>query len=133
MQCLPKNAAQRRYTLRFIPATILYIAFLLLAKIVFRHHPVGWVQYAVAVLPALPIIGMMAIVGLYLMEEPDEFEKTVMVQSMLWSIAGTLSLTTVWGFLETFVHVEHLDSYMSFPIFWVFVALVTPIIRWRYR
>ena len=133
MQCLPQNAAQRRYVLRFIPATILYVGLLLLAKIAFRHHLSNWMQYVVAVLPALPIIGMMAIVGIYLGEETDEFEKTVMVQSMLWSIAGTLAVMTVWGFLETFVHVEHLDDYMSFPMFWVFVALVTPIIRRRYR
>jgi hypothetical protein len=134
MFCVPKSPAIKRYTSRFTVVMVVYVVFILLVAWAFKsYHPKGLIAYALAVLPALPIIGMLVVVGLYLAEEKDEFIRNLQVQSMLWGIGGTLAVTTVWGFLEDFAHVPHMDLFLVFPIFWFFVGVSTPIVRRRYR
>lgn len=134
MFCLPKNSAARRYLYRFFTAMAFYIVFLVTAVWAFsRYHLTGALAYLLAVLPALPIVAMVVVVGLYLAEEKDEFQRTVLVQSLLWGIGATLSVTTVWGFLENFVQVPHLDLYLVFPLFWFFVGISTGPLKAKYK
>jgi hypothetical protein len=129
-----ERPAVKKYLYRFAPMMGLYVIFLFIAVWVFsRHHPTGLLAYALAVLPSLPIVGAIVVIGLYLGEEKDEFQRTVLIQSMLWAIGTTLSVTTVWGFLEDFVHVRHLDLFLLFPLFWFLVGAITPILKARYK
>jgi hypothetical protein len=133
MICLT-NFSVRRYTYRFLGMMLIYVVFLFLAVWGFKHwHVTGGLAYLLAILPSLPIIGGMVVIGLYLTEEKDEFQRTVLIQSMIWSIGATLSVTTVWGGLENFVHAPHLDLYMVFPLFWFLVGVFTPFLKARYR
>ncbi len=89
MLCMPMSKAGRRYTYRLAPTMALYVIFLFIAQWTFHHlHPSGIIVYLLAVLPALPLVGSLAIVGLYIAEESDEFERSIIVQSMLWGLAG---------------------------------------------
>jgi hypothetical protein len=134
MNCLPQNKAQRRYMARFFPTMALYVACLFFITWLFKHHPpTGPTAYILAALPSLPIIGVLAIIGLYIAEETDEFERSIVIQSQLWGIAGTLAITSFWGFLEMFVPVPHLPAYLTAVIYWTCVGIATPIIRLRYR
>lgn len=134
MNCMPNNPATRRYVRRFAPTMSLYVVFILLAAWVFKHHHlIGPAAYLLALLPALPIIGIIVIVGLYLAEEKDEFQRNLLIQSMIWSIGATLAITTVWGFLETFAGTPHIDLYFVFPLFWFFVGVSTALLKLRYR
>ena len=134
MNCLPKNTATRRYTVRALCAMSLYVAFLSTAVWLFKHHPpTGAPAYILALLPALPIVAMIIIVGVYLAEEQDEFQRNVLIQSMLWSIGITLAITTVWGFLENFGNTPHLQPFLIFPMFWFIVGVSTPILKVQYR
>jgi hypothetical protein len=65
--------------------------------------------------------------------EPDEFARSLMVQSMLWGLGVTLSVTTVWGFMENFAAAPHLDLYLVFPLFMIAFGLAQPLVRARYR
>ena len=67
--------------------------------------------YLAAVLPALPIIGIFAAIGRYLVEEHDEYVRMLMVRQTLWASAFALSVATVWGFLESFDMVGHVEAY----------------------
>ena len=67
------------------------------------------------------------------MEEKDEFQRNLYIQALLGGIALTLSLTTVWGNLEDFVHVPHLDLIWVYPLFWIFVLVAFPVVWLRYR
>jgi hypothetical protein len=128
------NAAVRRYTFRFFAAMMLYCAFLFIAVWMFRHnHPSGVFAYALAILPSVPIIASIAVVGVYLAEEKDEFVRNLFIQSAVWGIGATLAATSVWGFLEFFVPVPHFDLYLVFPMFWVFVGISSAVVRLRYR
>ena len=134
MKAKVSNPAVRRYVWRFSGAMVLYTLFLILAVWEFKHrNPTGALAYLLAVLPSLPIIGGLVVVGLYLAEEKDEFQRTVLVQSMLWGIGATLAVTSVWGFLENFVQVVHFDLYLVFPLFWFFVGIFSPVLKARYR
>jgi uncharacterized YccA/Bax inhibitor family protein len=134
MICSTSNPATRRYTFRMMTAMAFYLIFLVVAVRAFHHgHPEGVSAYLLALLPALPVVGIMLVVGMYLAEEKDEFLRKVFVDSMLWGIGVTLSVTTVWGFLELFVPVPHLDLYLVFVLFWAAVGIASPFLRLRYR
>jgi hypothetical protein len=134
MLCATSNPATRRYMVRVAVVMTLYVAFLFLAVWTFKHtHPAGILAWLLAILPSLPIIGCLVIIGVYLTEEKDEFQRMVLIQSMLWSIGTTLSITTVWGFLENFLHVWHFDLYLVFPLFWFLAGVFNPIFKARYR
>jgi hypothetical protein len=134
MQCYPATKAGRRYTRRLAPTMAIYLVFLFIAQWTFHHHhPTGFVVYLLAVLPALPLIGSLAIVGLYITEESDEFERSIVVQSMLWGLAGALAVSTVWGFLEDFANAPHVSTFYVYVCFWFFMAIAQPFIRRRYQ
>jgi hypothetical protein len=134
MESTTKSSAGRRYTYRVLVAMALYCVFLVADVWIFRHyHPAAGLAWLLALLPALPIIGVLAAAGLYLAEVKDEFRRAIMVQSMLWSMGGTLAVTTVWGFLESFAQVRHIEWIWVFPIFCVFVPISGVVVGWKYR
>jgi hypothetical protein len=134
VKCTTNNPAVRRYMRRFFVTMLFYALFLVLAVWCFVHYrPTGVLAYALAVLPAIPCIGMLAVFGLYLAEEKDEFQRFIGVQAMIWGIGGTLSVTTVWGFLENFVYVPHLQLILVFPLFWFFFGVSLPVLLARYK
>lgn len=74
MACASKSAATRRYLFRLVPTMAVYVLFVSISKWSFQHlHPTGLSVYLLAILPALPMVGSLAIVGLYVAEESDEF------------------------------------------------------------
>jgi hypothetical protein len=134
MICQTNNPAVSRYNSRFIGMMLVYVFILLLTVWIFKHHPPsGFLAYLLAILPSLPLIAGLVVVGEYLAEEKDEFQRTVFVQAMLWSIGATLSVTSVWGFLENFNRAPHMDLYMVYPLFWAFVGVSVPLLKARYR
>jgi uncharacterized YccA/Bax inhibitor family protein len=101
-----------RYNKRVIVLSLIYAAFLIGAVYGFKHHLVsGGFAWIVAILPALPIIGIFAAIGLYLVEEQDEYVRMLMVRQTLWASGFSLSIATVWGFLESFELVNHVEVY----------------------
>ena len=107
-----RTQAWKRYNIRAIWLSLAYAAFLLPAVYGFKHQLIGGpAAYLVAVLPALPIIGIFAAIGRYLVEEQDEYVRMLMVRQTLWASAFTLSLATIWGFLDNFQLVGHIDGY----------------------
>lgn len=127
------NRALRRYYRRFAIALLFYVASLTIAVATFKHHVTGPVTYVLAVLPALACVGMMTAYGIYLKEEKDELPRAMGVEALIWSTGATLSLTTIWGFLENFLKVPHLNLLFIYPIFWVFFAIAMPVIYARYK
>lgn len=106
------SPATRRYNKRVIVLSLIYAAFLIGAVYAFKHHLVGGpVAWIVAILPALPIIGIFAAIGLYLVEEQDEYVRMLMVRQTLWASGFALSIATMWGFLESFELVSHVEVY----------------------
>ncbi len=79
------------------------------------------------------VLGAIASVALYLAEETDEFARTTLTHSLLWGAAATLSVATVWGFLETFDKAPHAPTWATVPVFAVFMGLAQALVARRYR
>jgi hypothetical protein len=109
---MAKSIALRHYNRRVIALSLVYAVALLGAVYAFNHHLLsGPIAYVAAILPALPIIGIFGAIGLYLVEEQDEYVRMLMVRQTLWASGFALSIATIWGFLESFELVQHVESY----------------------
>ena len=134
MDCRTNNPASGRYTRRMIVAMVFYMVFLTAAVYTFaRFHPTGPLAWLLAASPALPIVAALVVVGLYIKEEKDEFLRGIFVQALVWAMGGTLTVTSVWGFLELFLHVRHFDLYLTFPLFWILVGIAGAVLQWRHK
>src|SRR5438046_2951372 len=107
-----RTQAWKRYNWRVVWLSLVYVVFLLSAVYGFKHQLVpDGLKYFVAMLPALPIIGIFGAIGRYLVEEQDEYVRMLMVRQTLWASGFTLSGATIWGFLESFNLVGHVETY----------------------
>lgn len=128
------NPAQKRYRARFGAAIAAYVVVIIGVSLAFRYlHPTGALGYALAILPSLPIIAVIAVIGLYITEEKDEFVRNTLVESMLWGIGVTCAVTSVWGLLETYMKVPHLWVFLVGPLFCFTYGIANMLIRLRYR
>ncbi len=126
------NPAVRRYQVRVIGLSIVYAFVLIGAELLFRHHRVsGAMAYGVAALPALPIIGIFVAIWRYLIEERDEYLRMLMVRQSLIATGLTLSIVTMWGFLETFGLVVHLEAYYVAVLWFAGLGAGALVIRLR--
>ena len=111
------SAAQRAYMRRFFPLMGLYVVILFgaiwLDKAV---APAGPLAVLLAILPALPLIGVVWAIGRLIVEETDEYQRSLTVRQVVVATGFMLAVTSVWGFLETFGQVPHLPMYWAFII-----------------
>ena len=89
-----------------------YAAILMIVVYGFNRHLLsGTPAYVAAILPALPIIGVFGAIGRYLVEEADEYVRMLTIRQTLYASGFALSIATIWGFLEAFDLVDHIESY----------------------
>ncbi len=112
------SIAERRYRAQILILSAVYATLLFGASYVFKHQLVdGPTACLAAVLPALPIIGIFVSIGRYLVDERDEYLRMLMVRQTLWASGFALAISTVWGFLESFGVVAHVEAY-AVAILW---------------
>lgn len=124
----------KRYRRRLAVAMMSYCV-VLMGSIYLLHGvslsgPLLWI---VAAAPAIPILGVLVVMGLYLKEEPDEFERAVHVEATLWGVGVVLAVTTVWGFLSNAGVIPAPPLFLVFPLFCLSWGLSQPFIRRRYQ
>ena len=112
MSCAPSSRANKRYQTRILISSLIYGVTLVVASQGFKHHWfAGVVAWIAAILPALAICGMFVAIGLYLVEEQDEYLRMQMARQSLWASGFALSIATIYGFLENYGLVEHAEVY----------------------
>ena len=80
MGCMTKNPAVRRFYSRTLAASSAYIVLIVLIALYFyKFRPHGPLAYVLAVLPAIAIMGNIIAIGLYLIEDKDEVQRSLMV------------------------------------------------------
>jgi hypothetical protein len=84
-------------------------------------HPVGMWIWVLAVLPVLPITGVIAVMGRYLRDETDEYKRDVTIRCLLWGTAGVVSVSLLDGFLWIFGWRGHMPPFLGFWVFFVFM------------
>jgi len=129
-----RQRAYKRYNRTVIVLSLVYVALLFAAHAAIgRGHLAGALAYVVAVLPALPIIGIFAAIGRYLVEETDEYIRFLTVRQTLIACGLALSFATAWGFLESFDLVPHFDAYWIAVIWFAGLGLGACINKWLGR
>jgi hypothetical protein len=114
-----KSPAIRIYLIRLFVLMTIYLVTLLAAVTAFKAHAVsGILAYALAVAPALPIIGVFWAVMRLLIEEPDEFVKLMHVRQCLVATGFCLTVMTIWEFLQNFDLLPHQNFGFGAAFFW---------------
>jgi hypothetical protein len=109
--------AYRRYTWRFLPAMFGYVI-VLIAAINFMQDakPTGVLAWLVGIAPSLPVLLAIRAIVLLPREEDDEFLRDGIYQGYAWATGGTLAICSVYGFLDLFSVVPHVQLWAVFPI-----------------
>lgn len=106
-------AYMKRYSFRIIGFGMAYAAALIGAIMLMKSTsaPTGLLAYLVASVPALFVIGMIWAIFQLLIDIEDEYQRLLFAKSILMATGITLALATLWGFLEGFELVPHLELY----------------------
>ena len=98
-----RSPALRRYLVRLIVLMTIYLVSLFIAVRAFRADAVSGIPaYALAIAPALPVIGVFWAVMRFLVEEKDEFIRLLQVRQCLFATGFCLTIMTIWEFLQNF-------------------------------
>lgn len=112
-----KSPAIKRYNKRFVTLSFLYVAALMFSVVLVNsYEPHQLILWPLAILPTLPVIGMVWVMARLMLEEDDEYQRMKMTNSALIGTAVVLIVSTCWGFLETFGLVPHIWTWVIFPI-----------------
>lgn len=118
-----KSPATRRYLIRMTVLMSLYVVLIFAAGWTFRHTAIaGPLAYALAIAPALPIIGVFWAIMRLLVEEPDEFIRMLLVRQCLIATGFCLTVMTIWEFLQNYDLVPPGQGGFGAAFFW-FVGL----------
>ena len=120
---LYRSPALRRYLVRMVVLMSFYLITLFVAVRAFRADAVAGVPaYALAILPALPVIGVFWAVMRFLVEEKDEFIRLLQIRACLFAMGFCLTIMTIWEFLQNFDLVPPGNGGFGAAFFW-FVGL----------
>ncbi|MGV3554710.1 MAG: hypothetical protein ACO1OD_05595 [Croceibacterium sp.] len=106
-----------RYSKGIAASSLLYVLGLGLAITLDRRMDLtGAAAFLVALLPAVPILLMVWVMGRYLAEEQDEYLRYRAMIASLVGLGLLLSVGSFWGFLETFGLVAHAPGWWAVPV-----------------
>lgn len=118
-----RSPATRRYVIRLLVLMSIYLITFFIAVRAFRADAVhGFPAYVLAILPALPIIGVFWAVMRLLIEEPDEFIRLLQVRQCLFATGFCLTVMTIWEMLQNFDLVPLGNGGFGAAFFW-FIGL----------
>lgn len=129
-----KTPAARRYLKRFVPTMIGYVVTVMATSLsVAWLQPTGATLIALSILPALAIIAMLVVIGLYVREETDEYLRQRIVTAMLFGIGVVLAVSAVLGFLQIYHAIGQIDVFWAFPIWCASWGAAQCLMTWRDR
>lgn len=124
------SVALGRYHLRSGVASAAYVILLFIAVYLNKtFENLGALAWPIASLPALAVVGLIWAMARYLIEEDDEYLRQRQTMAALIATGITLSLFTVYGFLENFDLVAHLPGWSVFPVWAVGLAIGQAILK----
>lgn len=75
----------------------------------------GPLAYVLALIPGFAVVGLFYAVGMFIVEQEDEFLRMLAVRQQMIATGFAMSVAVVWGFLEEFELVGHVEA------FWIIV------------
>jgi hypothetical protein len=118
-----KSPAIRAYLKRLFVMMSLYLLTLMVSVSLFNKGFVsGLWAWPLAVLPAIPIIGVFWAIMRLTVEEPDEYQRMLFIRQCLIATGFCLVVMTIWQFLRNFDLVPQGDGGFGATFVW-FVGL----------
>ena len=118
------TAARRRYLVRIALAMAIYVVSLFGADHLIEHRNVsGTLAWALALVPGLAVAGLIWAIGMFILEQSDEFLRMLMIRQTMIATGLALSAASIWGFLEEFELVGHVEAFWIVVV-WSFGLLV---------
>ncbi|HUE79884.1 MAG TPA: hypothetical protein VMN38_09670 [Sphingomicrobium sp.] len=112
------SPAHRRYVWRVAAAMSGYLLTLFAAEyLIDQQGLAGPAAWLVALLPGLCVAAVFWALGRLLIEEKDEYLRSLMVRQMLIASGITLTAATIYGFLENYRLVGHIDAFYVAVLF----------------
>jgi hypothetical protein len=109
---MAKSLARRRYAARLTIAMAAYVATLFLAEYLIDDRglsgPLAWL---VALLPGLCVASVFWAIGRLLVEEKDEYLRSLLVRQVMVATGLTMVVATIYGFLENYGLVGHVAAF----------------------
>ncbi|MEP5937792.1 MAG: hypothetical protein ABJ239_05660 [Erythrobacter sp.] len=106
--------------MRMVMVSLAYLGSLFLAsELIEKGEEITLIAIALAIIPGVAVSGYFWAIGSLIIEQKDEFQRLLIVRQALIATAIALSLAAIWGFLENFELVQHIDSYW-WPVVWFF-------------
>ena len=126
-------AYMRRYTIRMLGFGLAYAVALVGAIMVMKQPwaPTGAGAYLLAVLPALPVIGMIWTIMRLAVETEDEYQRFLFGRQILIATGLTLALATIWGFLEDSDLAADVPGYHVTLVWLAMFGIAGCFVRWR--
>lgn len=115
---IERTPAAQRYLWRVAGTMALYLGTLFLAEYLLEDVGVtGPLAAAIASLPGFAFAGLVWLFGALILEEQDEFFRLLYVRQGLIATVFSLTLASVWGFLERYFIVDHVEAFW-WPTLW---------------
>jgi hypothetical protein len=109
--------AMRRYNRRVMVMSFGYVLTLFAALgTAHQMHIQGPLLWVLALLPTIPIMAVIWTIARLLVEETDEYQRMRLVRASLIATGFLLVVATLWGFLEMFGLVPHIENWAAFPV-----------------
>jgi hypothetical protein len=122
----------RRYTIRVLLFMASYMV-ILTSSLAFVRGGLAHSQatlVGLALISALPIIGVFWAIFRLLVEVDDEYQRLLFAKQTLLATAITLVIVTVWQFLAVYAVVESGPQWMG-AIWFAMLGVAAPIVRWK--
>jgi len=133
MNASPDHAAARRFAVLFTISVISYVSSLGFVFFFLRSHNLSQsAVIALAVIPAIAILAIIAAFGIFIKDLEDEFQRVVLERASLGATGCILAVTSLCGTLEMFTRLPRLPMFLIFPIFWFFFGLCAALARLYY-
>jgi hypothetical protein len=113
--------AQRAHTRRVLWLLLVYA--IVLPPLVWLRATAampGYLPPIMAIVAALPVLGIFASWGRYLSDERDEYHQTMTLRRIAVATNATMGAAVVWGFLQAFGAMPLVEAYWI-PLVWVVI------------
>jgi hypothetical protein len=123
----PTLRAERRYFWEFGLAITAYVVILAASVYSLNHGVTGFAKYVVAVVPAIPIVGVFIAVVRWL-QATDEFQRQIAITALALGGGATALIDVTYGFLEN-GGLPRMPVWISYLIFMTIWGIATPILK----
>ncbi len=113
-----RDPATRKHVARLLSAMTLYVALVIgVQRFAPLDHMQGISRYGLAALPGLPIAALFWLLGRYIVEIRDEYQRLLEVRKSLIASGITMTVVSIWGFEEMLADARHLAAFYI-PVIW---------------